>query len=150
VAYTWGSLTVADAPRWAAFTKIVSDTDDLDEVYSADDLAEELEDPETDPELDTVAVDDEHGTLVAVGQVMTPRLRPDGTVRAEFGGAVHPEHRGRGIGAQLLRRQERRAVELAQARHPGVPAAHQRAMAQLADRVAGVPAGVLRGRGGTR
>lgn len=119
MAYTWHALTLADAPRWAAFTRVVSDADDADEVYTAQDLAEELADPTIDPTLDTVAVDDADGTLVAVGQVMAPMLRPDGVVKANFFGAVHPGHRGRGLGGQLLDRLHERAGELAAARHPG-------------------------------
>jgi len=88
--YTWRALDVADTARWSAFTKIVADADDTDETYSADDLAEELEDPETDPTQDTIAVEDAQATLVAVGQVMAPMVRPDGTIRADFFGFVHP------------------------------------------------------------
>lgn len=117
MSYVWRALTLSDVPRWSAFTTIVSDADGTDEAYTAEDLAEELEDPATDPALDTVAVEDD-GTLVAVGQVMPPMLRPDGTVRADFGGAVHPEYRGRGVGAQLLGRLQRRCAERA-AEHPG-------------------------------
>jgi mycothiol synthase len=119
MSYSWRSLEIADTPRWSEFTKIVSDADDLDEPYSAEDLAEELDDPAIDPKRDTIAVEDEHGALVAVGQVMSPMLRPDGAVRASFAGFVHPAHRGRGIGAELLRRLGRRAGELAAQRHPG-------------------------------
>jgi len=119
--YTWRALDVADTARWSAFTKIVADADDTDETYSADDLAEELEDPETDPTQDTIAVEDAQATLVAVGQVMAPMVRPDGTIRADFFGFVHPDHRGRGIGTELVGRLERRAGELAAGRHPGSP-----------------------------
>lgn len=118
-AYRWRSLVSADTPQWAELTRAVSDADDLDEVYSADDLAEELDDPGIDPALDTVAVEAADGTLVAVGQVSEPMVRLDGTVRARFHGSVHPAHRGRGIGAELLHRLERRAAELAAERHPG-------------------------------
>jgi len=119
--YTWRTLELADTERWAAFTKIVSDADDTDETYSADDLAEELSDPADDPKQSTVAVEDEHGTLIAVGQAMMPMLRTDGTVRADFAGFVHPEHRGRGIGAELVKWLDRRAAERAAERHPGAP-----------------------------
>ena len=119
--YTWRSLEVADLQRWSAFTKIVSDADGTDEAYSAEDLAEELDDTAIEPRQDTIAVEDQHGTLVAVGQVMTPMLRADGTARADFAGFVHPEHRGRGIGAELLERLQRRAVVFAGERHPGAP-----------------------------
>jgi len=117
--YTWRPLETADLQRWSAFTKIISDADDTDEAYSADDLAEELDDTAIEPSQDTIAVEDERGTLVAVGQVMSPMLRADGTARADFAGFVHPEHRGRGIGAELLDRLQRRAGAFANERHPG-------------------------------
>ncbi|HEY7049452.1 MAG TPA: GNAT family N-acetyltransferase [Jatrophihabitantaceae bacterium] len=120
--YTWRSLVSADTPQWAELTRAVSDADDLDEAYTSEDLAAELDDPGIDPALDTVAVDAEDGTLIAVGQVNAPMVRTDGTVRAGFYGSVHPAHRGRGIGAELLRRLERRAAELAAERHPGADA----------------------------
>jgi len=119
--YTWRPLETADLQRWSAFTKIVSDADDTDEAFSADDLAEELDDSAIDPTQDTIAVEDEHGTLVAVGQVRSPMLRGDGTARADFAGSVHPEHRGRGIGAELLDRLQRRAGTFANERYPGAP-----------------------------
>jgi mycothiol synthase len=118
--YTWRHLEAADTQRWSVFTKIVSDADDTDDVYAADDLAEELDDPAIDPARDTIAVEDEYGALVAVGQVMAPVLRADGAVRADFAGLVHPDHRGRGLGAVLLDRLQRRADEVAAQRHPGI------------------------------
>jgi mycothiol synthase len=119
MSYSWRSLEVADTRRWSELTKIVSDADDVDEAYSPEDLAEELDDPTIDAKQDTIAVDDEDRTLVAVGQVMSPLLRGDGAVRARFSGFVHPAHRGRGIGSELLARLDRRAGELAEHRHHG-------------------------------
>jgi len=132
--YTWRALEAADTQRWSALTTIVSDTDDTDEAYGADDLAEELSDPAIDPSRDTIAVEDEDGTLVAVGQVMSPALRSDGSVRADFVGLVHPGHRGRGIGGALLDRLERRAGEAASERYPGASVRRQTHVgAQLGD-----------------
>src|SRR5215471_10951080 len=68
MSYVWRALLVADLPTWSAFTRIVADADDTAETYPADALGEELADPGIDPAHDTVAVEDEHGTLVAVGQ----------------------------------------------------------------------------------
>lgn len=131
--YTWRALTLADAPGWAAFTKIVSDADDADEVYTTEDLTEELEAPGLDRENDTIAVE-AGGTLVAVGQAGPLMVRSDGTVRADFGGAVHPAHRGRGLGDELVRRLGRRCAERAEAEHPGAAVQIRTAVgAQVAD-----------------
>lgn len=118
MAYVWRALLVADLPGWSAFTRIVADADDTAETYPADALGEELADPGIDPAHDTVAVEDEHGTLVAVGQVLAPTVRGDGAVRASFAGFVHPAHRGRGIGSELLTRLETRAGDSAACQHP--------------------------------
>lgn len=119
--YSWRALRKTDVEQWSALTDIVADADDTGERYAADDLIEELDDPAIDPEIDTVAVEDERGRLVAVGQVNSPVLRVDGTVRADFAGLVHPEHRGEGIGSALLARLEHRARQLAALRFPGIP-----------------------------
>jgi ribosomal protein S18 acetylase RimI-like enzyme len=132
--HVWRPLRVADLKQWSELTDIVADADGTAERYSADDLAEELDDPATDPETDTVAVEGERGSLVAVGQVHAPVVQLDGFVRAAFAGMVHPEHRGLGIGAELLARLERRALQLAAARHPGIPVqASTHAAAQARD-----------------
>lgn len=117
--YTWRSLTTADTPAWSALTTAIADAEGTDERYTAEDLAEELEDPSIDPARDTVAVLDDDGTLVAYGQVMLPVERVDGEIRATFFGGVHPKHTGQGIGSDLLGRLERRVVDWAGELFPG-------------------------------
>jgi ribosomal protein S18 acetylase RimI-like enzyme len=119
MSYTWRSLTAADTPAWSALTTAIADAEGTDEQYSAEDLAEELDDPSLDPARDTVAVLDDDGTLVAYGQVMLPVERVDGEIRAMFFGGVHPKHTRQGIGSELLNRLERRAVEWAGELFPG-------------------------------
>lgn len=111
VNYVWRSLTLDDTAAWSALTAAISAADGTGEQFSADDLAEELDDPSIDPARDTVAVWTDDGSLVAYGQVIKPAERADGAIRAAFDGGVHPEHRGRGIGAELLGRLERRSTE---------------------------------------
>lgn len=111
VNYVWRSLTHDDTAAWSALTAAICAADATDEQFSADDLAEELDDPSIDPARDTVAVCTDDGSLVAYGQVIKPAERADGEIRAAFDGGVHPDHRGRGIGGQLLDRLERRSIE---------------------------------------
>jgi mycothiol synthase len=117
--YTWRSLTIEDTPAWSALTRAIAAADGTDEEISAEDLAEELDDPGSDSTQDTVAVVDSAGTLVAFGQTHLPVERTDGTVRVRFMGGVHPDHRQRGVGAVLLERIERRIGELGAMAYPG-------------------------------
>jgi mycothiol synthase len=119
MSYTWRSLTPADTPAWSALTAEIADAEGTEEHYSAEDLAEELEDPSIDPARDTIAVLDDDGVLVAYGQVPPPAERVDGEIRALFFGGVHPKHTGQGIGSELLHRLERRVLEWAGELFPG-------------------------------
>ena len=118
--YTWRPLTAADTPAWSDLVALIAESDGTDELYSAEDLAEELEFPGVDPVLDTIAVLDEEGALVAFGQVFFREALIDGHAAADTSGGVHPNHRGRGIGTELLRWLES-AARLGNAhRHPDV------------------------------
>ncbi|MEP7019787.1 MAG: GNAT family N-acetyltransferase [Pseudonocardiales bacterium] len=119
MSYTWRSLTAADTAAWSELTAAIAEAEGIDEQYSAEDLAEELEDPSLDPARDTVAVLADDGTLVAYGQAVVPAERFDGEIRAMFFGGVHPEHTGQGIGSELLQRLERRVVEWSAELFPG-------------------------------
>lgn len=86
------------------------------ELYSAD--YNDQDDPTeymttlfrtTDLERNMWVVEDDTGALVAAGGV---RIRHETRIRSFSG--VLPEHRGRGIGSELLERLEERARELAQ------------------------------------
>jgi ribosomal protein S18 acetylase RimI-like enzyme len=94
--------------------------DDTQDFYEPADLLEELEEPGVDPRLDTVAVWSGHD-LVGFGQLRLRDGLTDGRVRAHLGGGVRPDHRGVGIGRQIMQRLEPRARELAAQRHPGIP-----------------------------
>jgi mycothiol synthase len=67
-----------------------------------------------DLERDIWVVEDQAGTLVAGGQV-----RARHATRLRSRGVVLPEHRGRGLGSELLRRIEERGRELAAQAPPG-------------------------------
>lgn len=119
--FTWSHLTAADASEWAELTQVLARHDDTDEIYAAEDLAEELQEHGFDPELDSWAVRN-GGTLVCYGQLrVSSALTAEGWARASVHGGVHPDWRGRGLGAELLTRMEPRARALALERHPGAP-----------------------------
>ncbi|MGQ7296515.1 GNAT family N-acetyltransferase [Quadrisphaera sp. KR29] len=98
----WRPLGEADLPRWHALTQAVEAADRPAERYTEDDLRDELlAGSWKDPAHRSLAAEDEAGRLVAFGLV---DVRPGdvSTVRAFLWGGVHPEHRGRGLGRQLL------------------------------------------------
>lgn len=120
--YRWGRLATDDVTAWASLTNVLADVDETEEFYEPEDLAEELGESGLDPALDTWAVWDGQ-QMVAFGMVrVAVHLDHDGRVRCYLGGGVHPEHRGRGIGRQLMDDMERRGAQLAAERHPGRPA----------------------------
>ncbi len=120
VTYRWGPLTEADTPQWSELVTAIAQHDATGERYSAEDLAEELALPTVDRSRDTLAVRDDSGALVAFGQVFFRDALIDGAVAAHTSAGVHPDHRGRGIGTELTRRLEERAVAGGAERYPGV------------------------------
>jgi ribosomal protein S18 acetylase RimI-like enzyme len=104
--------------QWAELTNLLAKVDDTGEFYEPEDLAEELEEHGVDPALDTWAVWD-GDALAAFGQPGVATALLEGRVSIHLGGGVHPDHRGRGIGRELMERMENRAKSLAAERHPG-------------------------------
>jgi mycothiol synthase len=119
MAVSWRPLTDAVA-EWAELTNVLAVADATEEFYEAEALAEELEEPGVDPELDTFGVWT-GGTLAGFGQLRVSSGLFEGHARAEVIGGVHPDYRGRGFGVQIMDRLEARALELASQRHPGKP-----------------------------
>lgn len=105
---TWRPLTVDDVPAWYELERVIEAADELAEHYSAEDLHDELFDGSwKNPELDSLVGLDGDGEPRAFGLV---DVRPGDTrvVRAFCWGGVHPQWRGRGIGAAVLTWQEAR------------------------------------------
>ncbi len=121
-AYRWAHLRPEDIQTWTTLTNILAEVDRTDEFVQAEDLLEDLGEHGVDPALDTWAVF-AGPVMVDFGQVrvsMTPDH--DGRARIWLGGGVHPDHRGRGLGRELIARQEQRGTALAAQRLPGASA----------------------------
>lgn len=86
------ALAAADHPEW---------------VETLDEVAEEFEHPWVDLARDTLIAEGEGGFL-AFGHVLAPP-EPETIARSILFGGVHPDHRGRGLGRQLLAWQRQRA-----------------------------------------
>lgn len=115
---TWAHLTPGTVPQWTDLTNLLAEVDGTEELYEADDLAEELTEHGFTPELDSWAVWAGE-QMVAYGQLRVGvELDREGRLRAHLGGGVHPDWRGRGIGRELMDRMEARATELAAERFP--------------------------------
>jgi mycothiol synthase len=105
-----------DADAWAELLAAKEKFDQEGENYNAQDLIDELEDPQVDPALDTIGLWAD-GRMVAYGKVHAADSVVDvDRVRTE--GTVHPEWRRRGLGTGLMPWLIRRAGELHLQKHP--------------------------------
>ncbi|HZG89689.1 MAG TPA: GNAT family N-acetyltransferase, partial [Pseudonocardia sp.] len=119
-----------DAHRWAALLAAVEAADRRGEHYDAADCAEELAEPDVDFARDSVLVFD--GDDPVAYQVLR-RTGPAGARVLHTDTAVHPDHRGRGIGTALLDLARRRAAELGADLHVRVPESVPAAVALVED-----------------
>lgn len=113
----WTHLTADTVTQWAELTNLLAKVDGTEEFHEPEDLAEELEESGFDAVQDSFAVwaDDR---LVGYGQLrVSTTLDQEGRVRCSPAGCVHPDWRGRGIGRELVTRQEARG-RLPGADHP--------------------------------
>lgn len=116
---TWSSLRREDAAEYAELLTAVERVDDIGANYSAEDVAEELADPEADLARNTWTVRRD-GRLVAAGGVVGSSSVWDVDTVHVYG-SVHPHSRRQGIGTALLAAQLERAAALHAERHPTVP-----------------------------
>jgi mycothiol synthase len=107
----------ADADAWAELLAAKEKVDQEGENYDADDLLEELADPKLDAARDSIGLWS-GDQLVGYGVVRAPDHVVD-VHRVRTEGAVHPEWRGRGVGAALIRWLNRRAAAMHEERQPG-------------------------------
>ena len=120
MALVWRSIQVEDTPAWSVLSNLLARQDDTDEVYGPEDLAEEIAEPGFDASVDSLAVWD-GDTMVGFGQLRVSDTLRDGRAKAHIGGGVVGDHRGRGIGREIMDRMEERGRELSGQRHPGIP-----------------------------
>jgi mycothiol synthase len=117
----WRAITTEDAVEWARLLLAVEESNGTEDIVGAEDLVEDLRDPYVDAKRGTIAAFS-HGSMIAYAG-----LRASASVnsRHEMGlvGAVHPDHRGRGLGTRLLAWAEQAAPPLHQERYPGYPLA---------------------------
>lgn len=119
---TWTSLTLEDAPALTALLRRILAVDDPEETVEEESMREMLSMPSVDLAADSFAVR-EGGRLLAFAVAdVSIALDRDGRVRCQLMGGVDPGRRRSGLGRELFARSERRAAEVAAARHPGAPA----------------------------
>jgi mycothiol synthase len=117
----WRAITAEDGAEWARLLLAVEESYGTEDIVGAEDLVEDLRDPYVDPERGTIAAFSQGNMIAYTGL----RASPSVTSRHEMDlyGAVHPSHRGRGLGTRLLAWAEQAALPLHQARYPGHPLA---------------------------
>ncbi len=115
---TWRALTAADVSAVVTFTNLVAVRDGTGQVTTEEATAEMFQVPRFDVSTDTVSAWD-GGELLALGSVFARDGLVEGRAMVSVDGAVHPDHRGQGLGSELLSRLETRASGLAGERHPG-------------------------------
>lgn len=117
---TWRAATPADVPAVVALTNLVGERDGTGVVTTEESTAEMFRAPDFDVATDTFSAWD-GADLVALGSAFARASLVEGRAMIGIEGAVHPDHRGRGLGSALLTLLEERGSALGDARHPGAP-----------------------------
>src|ERR1700722_7020046 len=115
--FAWRAITAQDAPGWARLLLAIEESNGTEEIVGADDLVDDLRDPDVDPERDTIAAFSQGGMVAWAGQ--RAHAGTGGRHEIELLGGVHPGNRGRGLGTRLLAWAERGGRALHEARHSG-------------------------------
>jgi mycothiol synthase len=113
-------LTLADVPTHAALLAAAEQVDRTNEHYGEDDLVEEYENPDIELGKDIVGAFD--GDALVGYFAVYPRLVDDAPLKVHLEGTVHPDHRGRGVGTQLVSAMLIRADAVHAERAPDRPA----------------------------
>lgn len=99
---SWRHWERDDVCPLAVLMRASQEADGRDWFTSADEVAETFDAPVFDAAADTLVGTDTDGTLRAYAQVERFPTVGATLLRASVSGGVHPSHRGRGIGTQLL------------------------------------------------
>ena len=121
VGIRWRALTVDDAPLITELAERISARDHPTWSESLEEMHEELTHSWVDPAQDGLLALDADGTAVAWGLVVAPP-NPESLVRVILFGGVAAEHRGRGIGRELLAWQHSRACHMLATNDATLPA----------------------------
>ncbi|MBM7783536.1 GNAT family N-acetyltransferase [Tenggerimyces flavus] len=108
-----------DVDALAVLYAAVEEAEDNGENYDADDLLEELADPDLDLAADTLAL--WSGDQIVGSAIVNCHPGAVETDRVSIGGFVHPSWRRRGLGRRLVSWGAERAQVLHLARNPDVP-----------------------------
>ena len=116
------ALALHDVPALTALLNAIDAHEQIGEPAEEPSIREWLQMPRLDLAADTVAVRDGE-ELIGFGLV-TVSAHPDrdGRARVQLSGAVHPDHRRRGLGTSILDQLEARGRVLTAQRHPDLPA----------------------------
>ncbi len=112
-------LTRDDALAWAKLLAAIAKADGDDAVFGEDDLLEDFDDPRHDFPHGSIAAYD--GSTMVGCSLLELRALTAQTPRIRQEGGVHPDFRGRGLGAELLDWSERAAWALHEQRSPRQP-----------------------------
>jgi GNAT superfamily N-acetyltransferase len=115
--FLWRAITVEDCPEWARLLNAIEESYGTEEFVGAEDLADDLGDPDVDPERGTIAAFSQ-GSMIAWAGLRTSAGAGDRHEMRLLGG-VHPGQRGRGLGTLLLAWTDGAALALHRACHCG-------------------------------
>ncbi|MFK4791458.1 GNAT family N-acetyltransferase [Microbacterium sp. ZW T5_56] len=107
---SWRPATRADLPALLDLEVAVNAVDSPDSAVDLDDIASRFDAVGFDPELDGIVAVDVEGRVVAYGEAYF-EASGEAIATVHLNGHVHPEHRRRGIGSELLAWQEGRGLQ---------------------------------------
>ncbi len=115
--FAWRAITERDVPDWARLLNEIEQTAGTQEFVGADDLLDDLRDPDVDPERGTIAAFSQ-GSMIAWSGLRASAVA-GGRHEMHLLGGVHPGQRGQGLGTRLLAWAEQVAPVLHRDRRAG-------------------------------